>query len=142
CRDSEMTGYRHNFLAGGSFFFTVDPADRQLQGDGFRKRSTHPTSYGRKAESVVKEVGLMEFWFQPDLFARDHVRAPDRYRSGFVAWRQRTARPVRNADGSISRRGFVRNVVIPGLAGKLAHARSWDAARPVNVAGVGHGARI
>ena len=26
-----MTGYRRNFVAGGSFFFTVNLAERQLQ---------------------------------------------------------------------------------------------------------------
>ena len=26
-----MTGYRRNFVAGGSFFFTVNLADRRLQ---------------------------------------------------------------------------------------------------------------
>jgi len=45
--------YRRNFLAGGSFFFTVDPADRQLlQGDGFRKRSTHPAGSDAKQRAL------------------------------------------------------------------------------------------
>jgi REP element-mobilizing transposase RayT len=30
-RDVRMTGYRRNFVAGGSFFFTVNLADRRLQ---------------------------------------------------------------------------------------------------------------
>jgi hypothetical protein len=33
------------------------------------------SSLGRKARSTIKEVGLMEFRFQPDLFER----SPDRY---------------------------------------------------------------
>src|SRR5258708_35131910 len=44
-----------------------------------------------------------------------------------------TARPVRDTDGSITRRGFAGNVVIPGLTGECAHARSRDADAPVNV---------
>jgi hypothetical protein len=27
---ADMTGYRRNFIAGGSFFFTVNLADRRL----------------------------------------------------------------------------------------------------------------
>jgi REP-associated tyrosine transposase len=56
-----MTGYRGNFLAGGSFFFTVNLAERRLRlltdhivalraafrnVHGFRKGSTHPTNSG------------------------------------------------------------------------------------------------
>jgi hypothetical protein len=63
-----------------------------------------------KAGSAIKEVGLMNFVFQPDLFERSHVR---------------------DADGSITRRGFTRGAVIPGLGGKCAHARSWVAELPV-----------
>ena len=50
--------------------------------------------------------------------------------------RQPTAGPRR----SISRRGFARGVVIPGLAGKCAYARSRDTAMPVHVTRAGHGA--
>ena len=50
-----MTDYRRNFITGGSFFFTVNLAERRLRlltqhvdelRDGFRKGSTHPTGYG------------------------------------------------------------------------------------------------
>jgi len=67
-----------------------DTRSPSIRPTGICKRSVSQTlnpssGLGRQAESIVKEVGLMEFWFQPDLFARDHVRALDRYRSGFVA---------------------------------------------------------
>src|SRR5882672_5394469 len=41
---------------------------------------------------------------------------------------------VRDADGSINRRGFARRTVIPGLRGKCAHGRSRLAETPVNIA--------
>jgi hypothetical protein len=54
---------------------------------------------GREAASAKKEVGLMKIRFQPDLFERvTSALRPDRYRSGFSAWQQRTARPVYDAD--------------------------------------------
>jgi hypothetical protein len=46
------TDHRHNFLAGSSFFFTVDLVKRHLtrsKAMGFAKCSIHPTrSIGRK----------------------------------------------------------------------------------------------
>jgi REP-associated tyrosine transposase len=47
-----MTNYRRNFVSGGSYFFTVNLADRRLQiadseFDGFCKGSTHPTEIRR-----------------------------------------------------------------------------------------------
>jgi hypothetical protein len=30
CEHADMTGYRRNFMAGGSFFFTVNLAERRL----------------------------------------------------------------------------------------------------------------
>jgi hypothetical protein len=53
----------------------------------------------------------MKSRFQPDFFKRGHVR---------------------DADGSITRRGFARGAVIPGLGGECAHARSKVAKMPVN----------
>jgi hypothetical protein len=41
---------------------------------------------------------------------------------------------VRDADGSVNRRGFARRTVIPGLRGKCAHGRSPLAETPVNIA--------
>jgi hypothetical protein len=68
--------------------------------------------------------------------------SPDRIRSGLVARHQRTARPVRDADGSVSRHGFARRAVIPGLSGKCAHGRSRNAGAPVNITSDGRGIRI
>jgi hypothetical protein len=39
---------------------------------------------------------------------------------------------ARDPDGSISRRGFARRTVIPGLRGKCAHGRGRSAGTPVN----------
>jgi hypothetical protein len=48
-----VTNYRRNFICGGSFFFTANPAERRLsllvddivsaKDDRFRSRSTYPT---------------------------------------------------------------------------------------------------
>ena len=79
-------------------------------------------------------VGLMNFVSSP---------TPSRvaYKSGFAAWQQRTARPVRDADGSISVR-FARDIVPgPRRCSKCAHARSRNADTPVNIALVGRGTR-
>ena len=65
-----------------------------------------------KSRERYKEVGLI-FVFQPDLFKCSLVR---------------------DADGSINRRGFARRTVIPGLGGKCAHGRSRLAETPVNIA--------
>ncbi len=46
----------------------------------------------RPVNHAIKEVGLTEFSARP---LRGESR-PHRYRSGFVAWQQRTARPVRD----------------------------------------------
>ncbi len=60
-----MTDYRRNFIAGGSFFFTVNLAERRLRlltqhvdelRDGFRKGSTHPTGYGLWP---IPDIGLL-----------------------------------------------------------------------------------
>jgi hypothetical protein len=65
-------------------------------------RKRHKRSQG----SAIKEVGLMEFRFQPDPFERVTLAlSPDRYRSGFVAWQQRTVWPVHDAAASIYRAG-------------------------------------
>jgi hypothetical protein len=100
------------------------------------------SSLGRKAGCTIKEVGLMEFRFQPDLFERVTLAlSPDRYRSGFVARQQRTARPIHDADGSMNRRGFARGTFIPGRCGKCAHSRSRIAETPVNITHGGRGTR-
>jgi hypothetical protein len=52
---------------------------------------------------------------------------------GFGAWKQGIAGPAGDAGGSISRRRFARGVVIPGLCGKCAHARSRGAGTPCSV---------
>jgi hypothetical protein len=53
----------------------------------------------------------MEFCSQSDPFERVTLAlCPDRYQSGLVAWRQRTATPIREAVGSISRRGVARRL--------------------------------
>jgi len=97
---------------------------------------------GRKAGSAIKEVGLMEFRFQPDFFERVTLAfSPDRYRSGFVAWPQRTARPVYDAEGSTNRRGFARGTFTPGRCGKCAHGRSRMAETPVDITRAGRGTR-
>jgi hypothetical protein len=66
-----VTNYRRNFICGGSFFFTANPAERRLRllvddfdtannrarsskDDGFRCRSTHPT--GCRSLSSVESV--------------------------------------------------------------------------------------
>jgi len=63
----------------------------------------------------------MEFRFEPDPFEQ-----------------QRTARTIRAADGSISRRGLARGTVVPGLRRKCTHGRSRNAGASVNI---GRGAR-
>ena len=59
--------------------------------------------------------------FQPDLCERGYVR---------------------DADGSVSLRGFAGGTVIPGLCGKCAHGRSRIADTPVNITCAGRGSRI
>jgi hypothetical protein len=49
-----MTGYRRNFIAGGSFFFER-LCDVQ-QGDGFRKGSTHPTGWSVGQHARLNEI--------------------------------------------------------------------------------------
>jgi len=54
CYARAVTNYRRNYICGGSFFFTANPAERRLRllvddivsakDDGFRCRSTHPTA--------------------------------------------------------------------------------------------------
>jgi hypothetical protein len=54
CHARAVTNYRRNFIRGGSFFFTANPAERRLRlvvdaivsakDDGIRCRSTHPTA--------------------------------------------------------------------------------------------------
>jgi hypothetical protein len=72
---------------------------------------------------------------QPDLFERGN-------QSAFAAWQQRTARSVRDADGSISLR-FARDVVPgPGRCRKCADARCLNARAAASIALEGDGARI
>jgi hypothetical protein len=77
----------------------------------------------------------MRFRVQPDLFERGN-------QSGFAAWQQRTARPVRDADGSITLR-FARDVVPgPGRCSKCADARCRNAGGAASIALEGGGPRI
>src|SRR5216684_3530841 len=78
----------------------------------------------RKAGSPIKEVGLMKLCFQPDLFRRGCVR---------------------DAEGSIARRGFARGAVVPGRRKprwprrRLRPARlmqQWKAATPLSAPSV------
>ena len=69
-----------------------------------------------------KEVGLMEFRFEPDPFEQ-----------------QRTARTIPAADGSISRRGLARGTVVPGLRRKCTHGRSRNAGASVERRGASGG---
>jgi hypothetical protein len=62
--DRAVTNYRRNFICGGSFFFTANPAERRLRlpvddivpakDDGFRCRSTHPA--GCKSATETDEA--------------------------------------------------------------------------------------
>ena len=57
-----LTSYRRNLIRGGSFFFTVDLAERRLRllvddivsakDDGFRCRSTHPTGFAKHLKAL------------------------------------------------------------------------------------------
>jgi len=57
-----VTSYRRNFICGGSFFFTVNLAERRLRllvDDivsakvvGFRCRSTHPTGFAKHLKAL------------------------------------------------------------------------------------------
>ena len=73
----------------------------------------------------MEEAELREFRFQPTSSSEVTLALrPDRYRFVFVAWQQRTARPVRDGDRSITQRRFARGAVLPGLCGKCTHTRS------------------
>jgi len=124
----------------------IQPADARSiftgEHDAMQPVDGKSSSLGRKARSTIKEVGLVEFRLQPDRFERVRLAlSPDRYRSGLVAWQQRTARPVRDADGSMNRRGFARGTFISGRCGKCAHGRSRMAETPVNITRGGRGTR-
>ena len=103
------------------------------QGDGFRKRSI--PSFGLPSASTSPASGRGNARSRQARFKRPiSAMRPHSGSSRLPGWFR--------ADGSISRRGFARSVVIPGLAGKCAHARSRDAAWPVNITRVGRDTRI
>ena len=75
------------------------------------------------ATRAEKEAGLMAWRLQPGSFERGYLGT--------------------DADWSIiTRPGFAWGVVVPGLAGKRAYARSRDAGTSAKVAPFGHGAVI
>ena len=102
CRVGARPAQSHTEYANGS--------GREDGAADLPPRRTHAGA-SRKAGSPIKEVGLMKLCSQPDLF-----------RPGCV----------RDAEGSIARRGFARGAAVPGLGGKCADARSKAAEMPVN----------
>src|SRR5258708_6023777 len=68
--------------------------------------------------------------------------SPDRYRFGFVAWPQWTARPVRHPPSIHSPPKVRRGAVLPGLCGKCTHTRSQVAMTLVAITRAGRGTRV
>jgi hypothetical protein len=94
---------------------------------------------GGAVEAGLNEIAVLA---RPLSAAVMSAVSPDRYRSGLVARRQRTAMPVRDVDGLVSRHGIAGRTVIPGLGGKCAHGWSRNAGAPVSITRDGRGIRI